>query len=312
MLELLDRVDADNIYLIGDIIDGHRLRHERFWPQTHEQVLDRVHEKARQGSKVTYIVGNHDEGLREWLSGRNIALDSPEHGLHYRGIIYKPMDIHTDAKGQRHLVIHTDQFDSSATRWFYGIGDRLYDALAWSNRQINHVREALGMSYWSFSGVGKRVAKRAIGTVNRVDHKIVAAAKHYNTAGVIGGHTHDAVDEVISGIQVRNDGDMVDSISALIEDHAGNMRLLDWAPFVHDYKSRLRGNQAHPQAAFAPLAHKFGAQPVADAAAPEFNAIGSSRTHVSSRYAEIIDLATYGADRLSLPMHRAVSTRPIL
>ncbi len=296
--ELLNRVDADYIYLDGDIIDGHRLQDAPFWQQEHEQVLDLVHQKAEQGTKVTYIAGNHDEGLRPWMIGEKISLDSPEQGLHYRGITYKPLDIHTDATGKRHLVIHTDQFDSSATRWFYGVGDKLYDFMAWSNRQLNKALDFAGLPYWSLSGVCKRVVKRVMGAVNRVDHKIVAAAHKYGTQGVVGGHTHDAVDEVIDGIEVRNDGDMVDSITALIEDHQGNMRILEWAPLVNDYKARLRRKEAEPQEAFAVLATKFGAIAQDGPVLRDFNKIAAVKGNIASRYQDIIDIATYGPERM--------------
>ncbi len=304
--ELLNRADAEQIYLVGDIIDGHRLRHERYWPQEHEQVMDLLHEKAQAGCSVTYIAGNHDEGLREWLAGERIDLDSPKNGLKYRCITYKPMAIHTDARDRKHLVLHTDQFDGSTTRWFYDIGDVAYDALAWSNRQLNHVREKLGMPYWSLAGIAKKSCKRALGAFNRVDEKLVSTAQKHGVVGIIGGHTHDPVNETVCGIEVRNDGDMVDSITALVEDFNGRLQLLPWAPLVNDYKQRVRQNQPHPQAAFAPLAIQYGAVPQQGDVMHDFSRIAAQPDTLNSRYGEIIELATHGIERMGLSLLKAV------
>jgi len=120
------------------------------------------------------------------------------------------------------------------------------------------------------------------------------------------------VDEVIDGIEVRNDGDMVDSVTALIEDHQGNLRILEWAPLVNDYKARVRRKEAEPQQAFAVLATQFGAIPQEGPVLRDFNQIAQVRGNVASRYQDIIDIATHGPERMRLSVRSEMSVQPSL
>ena len=297
---LLNCVEAEAIYLIGDIIDGERLRLHHHWPQSHEQVLDLLHHKAAHGTKVVYIPGNHDEGLRGWLESHGIGAKEQNAGLSYHGITYKQQDVFTNAQGQRHLLIHGDQFDGAMRRghafnWLYMAGDLAYDGLAYVNRHMNHAGEAMGLPYWSLPGFAKKYVKKIVAGINKSDEKMIAAIKACKAMGSISGHTHTPRDQVIEGLHLRNDGDMVDSITAITEDMNGQMRLLDWAPVFNDFKRDARAGGANPQRAFAMLAEKHGAIPTGQAPHLDFLKIPKNDADiVPTRYAEIIEIASHG------------------
>lgn len=303
--ELLNRIDADRIYLVGDIIDGQRLRLQPLWPQTHEQVLDLLHEKAARGTEVIYLPGNHDDGLRDWIARSGPAREAAGAGHIYRGITYRQMDVHVDARGNRHLIIHGDQFDGLMQRghsldWLYGIGDRAYDLMAFLNRHINQIGEKLGFPYWSLAGFLKGVTKMVVGICSRLDDKLVQMALRHEVTGVFFGHTHLPLDKVVEGITIRNDGDMVDSITCFVEDQSGAMHLLRWAPLYNRYKKALRSGATMPHKAFAPLVTAYGAIEVTGDGIIDFRAVPVQAGDVDSAYAEVIGLAREGLEYLRL------------
>jgi UDP-2,3-diacylglucosamine pyrophosphatase LpxH len=298
--ELLNHVDADTIYLVGDIIDGERLKHRDYWPLEHEEVLQLLAQKAQSGTKVIYIAGNHDEGLRDWMHGKGIARNNFTDSLCYRNFMFKQAAIHEDATGTRHLIIHGDQFDGLLQRghaldWMLPVGDALYDALAFANRHLNQWGEKLGLPYWSLSGAVKGMFKQTAAALNHAEDKMIALMREQGVTQSLFGHTHMPQVVQREGYVIRNDGDMVDSITAFVEDARGEMKLLDWAPIYNEWKQACTRKSAQPQAVFAPLATHYGGIPTDKGPMADFSAIARQSGRVKSQYQELIDLATHGA-----------------
>jgi UDP-2,3-diacylglucosamine pyrophosphatase LpxH len=297
--EFLNHVDADTIYLVGDIIDGERLKHQHYWPQEHEEVLDLLSKKAQAGTKVIYIAGNHDEGLRDWMHQEGIPRNNHKDELHYRHFTFKQADSFADAAGRRHLVIHGDQFDGlmqkgHALDWLLPVGDVLYDGLAWLNRHINHLGEKLHLPYWSLAGWVKGGVKTIVGALNRIEDKLADEVRSHSATGVIFGHTHIPLERAHNGVTLRNDGDWVDSISGFVESVDGQLKLLDWAPLYNQWKAAQRAGDIAPQRAFTVLASQYGANAQAGGPMVDFSQVARVSGNVPSRYAELLELATHG------------------
>src|SRR5580693_5303389 len=141
LLDFLRFHDADTIYLVGDIVDGWRLRSTWYWPQAHNDVVQKLLRKARKGAHMIYVPGNHDEFLRGY------------YGTHFGGIDVVENAIHTAADGRRFLVVHGDMFDIIVTqaRWLALLGDKAYEFALIANRFFNVMRRVFGAPYWSLS-----------------------------------------------------------------------------------------------------------------------------------------------------------------
>ncbi|TKT82854.1 UDP-2,3-diacylglucosamine diphosphatase [Aquamicrobium sp. LC103] len=219
LLEFLRQHDADTIYLIGDIVDGWRLRSAWYWPQAHNDVVQKLLRKARKGARIVYIPGNHDEFLREFC------------GTHFGGIEIHDTALHQAADGKRYLVIHGDAFDVVVhhARWLAFLGDWAYEiALALSTR-INLVRRKFGFTYWSLSAWAKMKVKHAVNFIGRYEETLVNEARRHNVDGVICGHIHSAALRDVEGVTYLNTGDWVESCTAIVEHADGRMELIDWS-----------------------------------------------------------------------------------
>ncbi|WP_265518762.1 UDP-2,3-diacylglucosamine diphosphatase [Nitratireductor luteus] len=218
LIDFLRHHEAETIYLVGDIVDGWRLQRSWHWPQAHNDVVQKLLRKARKGTNIYYIAGNHDEFLR------------PFQGVHFGGIVVADRVIHEAADGKRFLVIHGDQFDAVVhnVRWLAYLGDKAYDMAILINRVVGFFRRLLGRPYWSFSSWAKVKVKKAVKFISSFQDVLAQEAVRSKVDGVICGHIHHATIEEIGGVRYMNTGDWVESCTALVEDFDGNFALLSW------------------------------------------------------------------------------------
>ncbi|MCB9948658.1 MAG: UDP-2,3-diacylglucosamine diphosphatase [Rhodospirillaceae bacterium] len=222
LLDFLRRTDSDTLYLVGDIIDGWRLKRHWYWPQAHNDVIQKLLRKARKGTRVVYLPGNHDEGARQFI------------GLTFGGVEVREDCIHTTADGRRLLVIHGDQFDVVVryAKWLAHIGDKAYVMLLACNTLFNELRRRLGFQYWSLSAYLKHKAKTAVEFIGRYEKALSEEARRRGVDGVVCGHVHTAQMMDMSGVLYSNDGDWVESCTALVEHESGELEILRWSATV--------------------------------------------------------------------------------
>ncbi|MBA4748814.1 MAG: UDP-2,3-diacylglucosamine diphosphatase [Sphingopyxis sp.] len=222
LIDFLDHVDCDNMYLVGDIIDGWRLKKRFYWPTAHNDVVWRIMKRAKRGTRVVYIPGNHDEMFRQFV------------GMDFGGVKIRKKAIHQTADGRRLLVIHGDEFDAVmlAHRWLAFVGDAAYTWLMRVNVLVNRVRTWLGLPYWSLSKVAKHKVKNAVAFITRFEEVVAREAGARGVDGVVCGHIHNAEMREIGGVAYYNDGDWVEGCTALVEHHDGRMEILHWADEV--------------------------------------------------------------------------------
>ena len=221
LADFLRRVSCEQMYLVGDIIDGWRLRRSWYWDETHDEVLRLILRHARDGAEVTYVPGNHDEMFRAWLPL----------GLEIAGVRLRKDAVHTMKDGRRLLIMHGDEFDSVVryAKFLALLGDWVYTAALVMNRWFNAVRRRLGYPYWSMSAWAKRQVKEAVKAIDRFETALAGEARRRGFDGVVCGHIHQAEMRDIGGVLYLNDGDWVESCTALVEHHDGRLELLDWA-----------------------------------------------------------------------------------
>ncbi len=219
LLDFLQHVESEYLYLIGDVVDGWRLQKRWFWPKRHGQVLRALLARSRRGTRVVYLPGNHDETLRKRI-GRGFA-----------GVRVLHDAIHETADGRRLLVIHGDAFDGVCTdmQWLARLGSIAYDLALQANTGFNRLRRWLGLRYWPLSAFLKARVKAAVNFVERYEHALAAEARRRAVAGVVCGHVHKPEIRTIEGVQYFNDGDWVESCSALVEHMDGRLELVHWA-----------------------------------------------------------------------------------
>ncbi len=220
--------ESDNLFLVGDIIDGWALRRGWHWPQSHSDVIQKLLRKARKGTKVVYVLGNHDEFIRNFLP---LAMgDSLE--------IVNEYD-YTDEKGRQFLVTHGDFFDSitMTKKWLAKFGDISYEFLLKMNRPINQLRKLVGYKrYWSLSNFAKQNIKKAVMFIDDFESILSSEAKRRELDGVICGHIHKAEIKTLEGVEYMNCGDWVESCTAIVETHAGEWKIIDF----HNREERQR------------------------------------------------------------------------
>ncbi len=221
LADFLRRTSCNKLFLVGDIIDGWRLRKSWYWDARHDEVLRLILKKARSGTEVTYIPGNHDEMFRAWLPM----------GLEIAGIRLRREAEHVTADGRRLLVIHGDEFDSVVryARFLALLGDSAYTGALIVNRWFNAVRRKLGYPYWSLSAWLKQQVKGAVKAIDRFEAALAGEARRRGFDGVVCGHIHHAEMREVNGVQYYNDGDWVESCTALVEHDDGRLQLIDWA-----------------------------------------------------------------------------------
>lgn len=217
LLNFLKHVECDTLYLVGDIIDGWQLRRQWYWPQTHNDVIQKLLRKARKGTRVIFIPGNHDEFARRYL------------GHTFGGIEVHEDFLHRTADGRLLWITHGDLFDAVVqhVRWLAYLGDTLYELTLRINRHFNSVRARLGLPYWSLSKYLKLRVKRAVSYIGSFEEAVAAEARRRGAQGVVCGHIHHAELRDIDGVLYANDGDWVESLTALVEHHSGQLEIVD-------------------------------------------------------------------------------------
>ena len=230
LIDFLRHHEADTIYLVGDIVDGWRLKRSWHWPQAHNDVVQKLLRQARKGTEIKYIAGNHDEFLRGFQ------------GVHFGGVVVMDRAVHEAADGRRYLVIHGDQFDSivHSVRWLAYLGDFAYDASIIVNRIVARIRRLVGLPYWSFSSWAKMRVKKAVNFISAFQRLVADEARRSEVNGVICGHIHHATIEEIAGIRYINTGDWVESCTAVAEHHDGRFEILQWPRIIGAEKSAVR------------------------------------------------------------------------
>lgn len=218
ILDFLRVHDAETIYIVGDAVDFWRLKLRSFWPQTHNDVIQKLLRKVRAGTRLIYIPGNHDEALRDYC------------GSHFGGVEVMLEAVHTTADGKRILVVHGDAFDGVAHTpgWLRVWSCRSYSFALWSNSVMNRVRRAFGFGNWSLAHYLKTNVSKAVAFIDQYERRVVLEAQQRGLDGVICGHIHHAADKTIDGLTYRNCGDWVESCTALVEDHTGRFSLVHW------------------------------------------------------------------------------------
>jgi UDP-2,3-diacylglucosamine pyrophosphatase LpxH len=219
LADFLAHNECSTLFLVGDIIDGWQLKRRWYWNEAQSRVVAEILAKADNGTRVIFVPGNHDEFARAY-AGRMFA-----------GIEVAFETVHETANGRRLLVLHGDRFDGviACAKWLAHMGDWAYGvALRW-NDLLFKIRKRLGLPYWSLSAWAKHKVKNAVEYISRFEQAVAAEAERRGVDGVVCGHIHHAEIRHIGGVLYLNDGDWVESCSALVEDARGNLEILRWA-----------------------------------------------------------------------------------
>lgn len=216
--DFLSQTHADTYYLVGDIVDFWRIKRGAVWPKTHNDVLQKLLQKSRQGARMVFIPGNHDEGLRAYC------------GTRFGTIELERDAIFESAAGKRYLVTHGDEFDvvMQQARWLAVIGDWAYQMALAANVPVNFVRRQLGLPFWSLSAYLKGRVKSAVNFIGDFENSLIEEARRRKVQGVICGHIHRAASKRIADIHYVNTGDWMESATAFVEHHDGRLEMIDW------------------------------------------------------------------------------------
>jgi UDP-2,3-diacylglucosamine pyrophosphatase LpxH len=222
LLDFLRENDFDTLYIVGDLIDIWSLRRGIYWPQQHNDVIQKILRKARKGTHVIYIPGNHDELVTDFC------------GV-YGNIEIKQRAIHVTACGERILIIHGHELDvvvsgSGRMRWLAFAGDVGYQFLLSLNPLINFVRRRFGLGYWSLSAYAKRRVKDAVSFIGKFEAAVAHYADRYEVDAVLCGHIHSAAIREFGKVSYYNCGDWVESCTALVEGDDGILSMINYLP----------------------------------------------------------------------------------
>jgi UDP-2,3-diacylglucosamine pyrophosphatase LpxH len=233
LLDFLDHTECETLYLVGDIVDFWNLKKKRHWPKAHSDVLLKICEKARSGTRVVFVPGNHDEAVR------------PFNGMMFGCIEIQDRVIHETGDGRKFLVLHGDQFDSvvRCSKWLAKLGSWTYDMLLRMNTGINRARRLLGRDYWSLAAFLKHKVKNAVSYISSFEEAVVKAAAEEGVDGVVCGHIHRGEITRMHDILYMNCGDWVESCTALVERQDGAVELLEW----REYGRRMKVERSDPQ-----------------------------------------------------------------
>jgi UDP-2,3-diacylglucosamine pyrophosphatase LpxH len=225
-LDFLRHSEADRIYLVGDIVDFWRIKRGAYWPQAHNDVLQKLLRRVRKGNDLVFIPGNHDETMRDYCGAR------------FGGIAIERHIIHTGADGRRYLVMHGDEFDVVVryAKWLALFGDWSYAVALWANTHFNAVRRWFGMPYWSLSAYLKQKVKRAVNHIGEFETALAAEARRHGAQGVICGHIHHAAIRQVGDVLYINTGDWVESCTAVAETEEGAFEIIRWTAHRSDLK----------------------------------------------------------------------------
>ena len=209
---------CDNLFLVGDIIDGWRLKNRWYFPQEHINVIRRILTASKRGTTVRYLIGNHDEVLRRYIDeelqlGNIYLIDEYEY---------------TALNGQTYYIVHGDQFDTLMIdkKWIMHLGDILYDLVVWVNIQLNRLRGLFGMKYWSLSGYLKYRTKQAVKFIQRYEEHLIHYCKKHDYDGIVCGHIHAPEMRFVESVEYMNTGDFCDSCTAIVETFDGEFKMI--------------------------------------------------------------------------------------
>ena len=251
LLDFLRNVECETLFLVGDIIDGWQLRRQWYWPQAHNDVVQKLLRQARKGTRVIFVPGNHDEFARRYL------------GHNFGGVDVVGEHVHQTADGRLLWVTHGDLFDGviQCAKWLAYVGDWAYELTLRINRRLNSLRARVGLPYWSLSRYLKLKVKRAVSYVGDFEAAVAREARARGVHGVVCGHIHHAEMRDIDGILYCNDGDWVESLTALVEHPDGRLEIIDWsqrlAAAAGQHAVRT-GSSAAPSAAHSPARRPAG------------------------------------------------------
>ncbi|WP_293766865.1 UDP-2,3-diacylglucosamine diphosphatase [uncultured Aquitalea sp.] len=261
LLDFLKHNESDYLYLVGDIVDGWQLKKSWYWKQSHNDVVQKVLRKARKGTHVVYVPGNHDEAARHYT------------GLDFGGIAIRREAEHRTADGKRLLIIHGDEFDGviQHVKWLAYVGDSLYTVILELNRSFNWIRSRLGLPYWSLSQYLKHKVKNAVNFISNFEEILAGEARRRGFDGVVCGHIHKAEVRDIGGITYGNSGDWVESLSALVEHADGRLEVVYWTQLeAAPVEPRRTRRRKHADAGLPPTEAEPAATPLT-AFAPSAN-----------------------------------------
>lgn len=218
LLDFLQSTESKHLYLVGDIVDVWALQSGVYWPEAHNNLLRALLDKAKGGTEVVYIPGNHDEVFRAHVDSE------------FGNVAVRHEVVHTTSDGRRFLITHGDKFDRVVQngRWLAKLGSRAYDLLLAANRWFNQARRLLGLGYWSLAAYLKHKVKDAVNYIGNYERAVAEEARRQNLDGMICGHIHHAEIREIGEALYCNCGDWVESCTALVEHHDGRLELLRW------------------------------------------------------------------------------------
>jgi len=218
LLDFFKTFECEKMYLVGDIIDGWAMNRSKYWPQTHNDVIQKLLRRARKGTEIIYIPGNHDEFMRDFCD------------FEFGHIILARESIHVGIDSKLYLITHGDQFDAviSHAKWLSKVGSWAYDVSIVINRYLNKIRKLLGMPYWSLSSYLKQTVKESVNFIGDYETTLSNYVKSKKLDGIICGHIHHVKISDIGGIRYMNCGDWVESCTALVEHHDGSFEIIDW------------------------------------------------------------------------------------
>lgn len=219
LLDFLRVYESENLFLLGDIVDLWAMSRGIYWSTAQNTVVQKVLKRARHGTRVVFVPGNHDEALREYV------------GTSFGDVELLAEYVHTTADGRRFVLLHGDEFDQVTRyhRWVAVLGDVSYAVLVRLNVYLSWLRRSLGVAgYWSLAGYAKRKVKGAVSFIYSFEESVVHAVKRRGLDGVICGHIHSASLREIDGVTYVNCGDWVDSCTAILEHTDGRLEVIDW------------------------------------------------------------------------------------
>jgi UDP-2,3-diacylglucosamine pyrophosphatase LpxH len=236
LLDFLSNNDCDNLFLVGDIIDGWKVQKNKLkWKDSHTRVIRKILGFSKKGTKIVYVVGNHDEFLRLLLPYK----------VQFGNIEVHNMFTHYGVDGKKYLVTHGDFFDGVVRlhKWLSFLGDSAYDIILSFNSKFNWLRHKLGFGYWSLAKFLKVKVKRAVDFIYKFETTLSDYCKKRNYDGVICGHIHHAEIKEINGVAYMNDGDWVESCTALVEHYDGKWEIIDWTKEIEDVDTNIDSSQ---------------------------------------------------------------------
>jgi len=206
LLDFIKNNEFETLYLVGDIIDIWALKRGIYWPQLHNDVVQKLLREARKGTELIYIPGNHDE----FISG----FDGK-----FGNITIKNHHIHETKTGERILLIHGHELDAVVQNigWLAHVGDIGYKLLIEINHLNNYLRNLFNAKPWSLSAYIKNEVKNVVSFIGKFEEEIVRYAKEYDVDAVLCGHIHHAAVHQVGDIKYYNTGDWVESCTAIVE-----------------------------------------------------------------------------------------------